>query len=68
MKAAEYVKDLRGKSSQELTDELIALRKEQFNLRMQSATGQMNKSHLVGEVRKKIARVKTVMQSQVKAS
>ncbi len=68
MKAAEYVKDLRTKSAQELTDELLALRKEQFNLRMQAATGQMNKSHLIGEVRKKIARVKTMMQSQVKAS
>jgi large subunit ribosomal protein L29 len=68
MKAAEYVKDLRSKNTQELNDELLALRKEQFNLRMQAATGQMNKSHLIGEVRKKIARVKTVMQSQVKAS
>jgi large subunit ribosomal protein L29 len=68
MKAAEYVKDLRSKNTQELNDELLALRKEQFNLRMQAATGQMNKSHLIGEVRTKIARVKTVMQSQVKAS
>lgn len=68
MKATEYVKALRGKSAQELKDELIALRKEQFNLRMQKATGQLNKSNLVQNVRKKIARAKTVLRQQVKAS
>ena len=46
MKNVEYVKSLRGKSAQELKDELGALRKEQFNLRMQKATGQLNKSTL----------------------
>ncbi|MDB5985509.1 MAG: ribosomal protein, partial [Nevskia sp.] len=39
-------------------------RKEQFNLRMSKAMGQMNQSHLVHDVRKKIAKVKTVMQQQ----
>lgn len=68
MKAAEYVKDLRGKSAVELKEELLALRKEQFNLRMQRATGQLNQSHLSGIVRKNIARVKTLLSSQVKAS
>jgi large subunit ribosomal protein L29 len=68
MKTAEYVKSLRAKSAQELKDELVALRKEQFNLRMQYATGQLNKNHLIGDVRKKIARAKTMLASQVKAS
>jgi large subunit ribosomal protein L29 len=68
MKAADYVKGLRGKSAAELKEELLALRKEQFNLRMQRATGQLNQSHLSGNVRKNIARVKTLLSSQVKAS
>ncbi|MBI2383641.1 MAG: 50S ribosomal protein L29 [Gammaproteobacteria bacterium] len=67
MKTAEYTKGLRAKSAQELNDELAALRKEQFNLRMQHATGQLNKSSLLGEVKRKIARVKTVLQRQTKA-
>jgi len=68
MKAQEYVKSLRGKSAAELGTELEALRREQFNLRMQQATGQGGKSHLVRDVRKKIARLKTVMAQQVKSS
>lgn len=68
MKGQEYVKGLRGKTAVELSTELEALRKEQFNLRMQQATGQGGKSHLVKDVRKKIARLKTVMAQQVKAS
>lgn len=53
--------DLRSKSKQELTDELLLLRKEQFNLRMQRATGQLARPHEHKRVRKSIARVKTVM-------
>ncbi len=68
MKAPEYVKSLRGKDAKALNDELAALRKEQFNLRMQSATGQATKPHLIRDVRKKIARLKTVLTQQVKAS
>lgn len=68
MKTADYLKTLRGKSAAELRDELLALRKEQFNLRMQQATGQLNQSHLLGQVRSNIARVKTLMAQQVKAS
>jgi large subunit ribosomal protein L29 len=62
MKGAEYIKTLGGKSAQELKGELAALRKEQFSLRMQKAMGQLNKTSLVGDVRRNIARVKTVMQ------
>ena len=67
MKSAEYVKSLRGRSAQDLKTELAALSREQFNLRMQQATGQQTKSHLVTNVRKKIARVNTALRSQAKA-
>ena len=53
--------DLRSKSVDELADELVELRREQFNLRMQRATGQLARPHEYGRVRKDIARVKTVM-------
>jgi len=64
MKTTEFVKSLREKSAVDLKNELAALRKEQFKLRMQAAVGQLNQSNLVHDVRKKIARVKTVMQQQ----
>lgn len=54
------LKELRAKSPKELNDELLALRKEQFSLRMQQATGQLAKSHLLKQVKRNIARVKTV--------
>jgi large subunit ribosomal protein L29 len=53
--------ELRNKSQAELKDELFDLLREQFNLRMQSASGQLNKGHLLRNVRRNIARVKTVM-------
>jgi len=54
-------KELRTKSAAELADELIKLRKEQFALRMQRATGQAIKPDQFGKVRKNVARLKTVM-------
>jgi large subunit ribosomal protein L29 len=57
MKASE----LRTKSLQDLESELVELRREQFNLRMQAATGQLSTNHEHNRVRKDIARVKTVM-------
>jgi large subunit ribosomal protein L29 len=66
MKTSEYVKSLRGKDAKALGDELTALRREQFNLRMQSAAGQAAKPNLVRQARKNIARVKTIARSQVK--
>jgi large subunit ribosomal protein L29 len=57
MKAA----DLRGKSVDELNEELVALRREQFNLRMQQATGEHPHVHEHSRVRRDIARVKTVL-------
>ena len=59
--------DLRTKSVQELTDELVALRREQFNLRMQHETGELTHNHEHGRVRKDIARVKTVLNELMRA-
>jgi large subunit ribosomal protein L29 len=53
--------DLRGMSQEDLNKELINLRREQFNLRMQRATGQLARPHEYGRVKKDIARVKTVL-------
>jgi large subunit ribosomal protein L29 len=53
--------ELREKSVDELKQELLGLLKEQFNLRMQKSTGQLAQSHLLGQVRRDIARVKTVL-------
>ena len=64
MKSNDYLKQLRAKTAAQLDEELGALRKEQFNLRLQHATGQMNKSHLVAGVRKKIARLQTILKQQ----
>ena len=57
MKAA----DLRQKSTDELNKELIELTREKFNMRMQRATGQLANSHKMKEVRRDIARVKTLL-------
>jgi len=54
-------KDLRGKAPNDLSEELLKLRREQFNLRMARATGQPAKPDQFAKVRKNIARVKTVL-------
>jgi large subunit ribosomal protein L29 len=61
-------KELRGKSASELNEELLKLRREQFSLRMQRATGQAVKPHDFGRVRKDIARLKTVLAEKVAAA
>ncbi|SEG77431.1 MULTISPECIES: 50S ribosomal protein L29 [Marinobacterium] len=53
--------ELRDKSVEELQQSLLDLLKDQFNLRMQKATGQLAQTHLLGQVRRDIARVKTVL-------
>jgi large subunit ribosomal protein L29 len=63
MKAA----DIRTKSADELKDQLMALHKEQFNLRFQQASGQLENTARVREVRRGIARIKTILQ-QMQAS
>ncbi len=59
--------ELKTKSAKELQDELFDLRKEQFNLRMQKATGQLARPDQVQKVRRNIARVKTVLNEKMKA-
>ncbi|CAM3679923.1 50S ribosomal protein L29 [Litorimonas haliclonae] len=53
--------DVRAMSADQLNDELLKLKKEQFNLRFQDATGQLEKTARVRQVRRDIARVKTIM-------
>ena len=60
-------KELRGKEPKDLQSELIKLRREQFSLRMQAASGQTVKSSDFGKVKKSIARVKTVQSEQARA-
>lgn len=64
MKAA----DLRNKDEQALKKELLDLRREQFNLRMQKSTGQLSQNDQIGKVRKNIARVKTILAEKRNAS
>ena len=52
--------DIRSKTQDQLSDELASLKKEQFNLRFQKATGQLEKTARVKEVRRDIARIKTI--------
>ena len=53
--------DLREKSVADLKEELLVLRREQFNLNMAKATGQLAQVHLLGQIRRDIARIKTVI-------
>jgi large subunit ribosomal protein L29 len=61
------IDDIRGMTPDQLNEQLLTLKKEQFNLRFQEATGQLEKSHRVSEVRKDIARIKTVLRSKTAA-
>ena len=54
------IDEVRGLSPDQLAETLLSLKKEQFNLRFQKATGQLEKSSRINEVRKDIARVKTI--------
>ena len=60
--------DLREKSVDELNNELVALRREQFNLRMQHATGELTQNTEHGRVKRDIARVKTVLNELQRAA
>ena len=55
------LKDLRGGDAGKITDEVATMKKEQFNLRFQKATGQLEKTSRVRDVRRSIARAKTVL-------
>ena len=56
--------DFRAMDADKLADELLKLKKEQFNLRFQAATGQMEKTHRVSEVREDIARISTLLREK----
>jgi large subunit ribosomal protein L29 len=58
------IDEIRGMTPDQLTEQLLSLKKEQFNLRFQKATGQIEKTHRVDEVRKDIARIKTVLRAK----
>ncbi|MCJ2018378.1 50S ribosomal protein L29 [Methylobacterium sp. E-065] len=64
MKSTQRVSDLKALSPDQLNDELLNLKKEQFNLRFQGATGQLENVARVREVRRDIARVRTLQRSK----
>ena len=61
MKSKKFMEDLQNKSVAELNDELVAAKKELFNLRFQNATNQLDNTSRIKEVRRNIARIQTVM-------
>jgi large subunit ribosomal protein L29 len=63
MKTTQRHSDLKAMSPDQLSDELLNLKKEQFNLRFQKATGQLENTGRVREVRRDIARVRTLQRS-----
>ena len=68
MKTRDFVEDLKSKSAAELNDELVAAKKELFNLRFQNATNQLDNTSRIKEVRRNIARIQTVISEQTKAA
>ena len=67
MKINKYVEDLKRKSAAELNEELVAAKKELFNLRFQNATNQLDNTSRIKEVRKNIARIQTVITEKANA-
>ena len=67
MKINKYVEDLKSKSAAELNEELVAAKKELFNLRFQNATNQLDNTRRIKEVRKNIARIQTVITEKANA-
>ena len=68
MKINKFVEDLKAKSAAELNEELVAAKKELFNLRFQNATNQLENTSRIKEVRKNIARIQSVITEQANAS
>ena len=68
MKINKYVEDLRAKSAAELNEELVAAKKELFNLRFQNATNQLDNTSRIKEVRKTIARIQTIITEKANAA
>ena len=68
MKTNKYVEELKAKTAAELNDELVAAKKELFNLRFQNATNQLDNTSRIKEVRKNIARIQTVITEKAKVA
>ena len=68
MKINKFVEDLKAKSAAELNEELVAAKKELFNLTFQNATNQLDNTSRIKEVRKNIARIQTVITEQTNAA
>ena len=66
MKTNKYVEGLNAKSAAELNEELVAAKKELFNLRFQNATNQLDNTSRIKEVRRNIARIQTVITQKSK--
>ncbi len=67
MKTKDYMAELNGKTVDELNADLVAAKKELFNLRFQNATNQLENTSRIKEVKKNIARIQTVMAVKAKA-
>ena len=67
MKSSKYVEELKNKSEAELALELVAAKKELFNLRFQNATNQLDNTSRIKEVRRNIARIQTVIAQKANA-
>lgn len=67
MKANKFVEELKNKSVEELNNELVAAKKELFNLRFQNATNQLDNTSRIKDVRRNIARIQTVITQESKA-
>ena len=67
MKTNKFVEELKAKSVKELSDELVAAKKELFNLRFQNATNQLDNTSRITEVRKNSARIQTVITEKANA-
>lgn len=66
MKSSKFVEELKNKSVEELNKDLVAAKKELFNLRFQNATNQLDNTARIKEVRKNIARIQTVITQKQK--
>ena len=67
MKSNKFVEELKNKSVEELNQELVAAKKELFNLRFQNATNQLDNTARIKEVRKNIARIQTVITEKARS-
>jgi len=67
VKTNKFVEELKAKSAKELSDELVAAKKELFNLRFQNATNQLDNTSRIKDVRKNIARIQTVITEKANA-